>query len=67
MNNGNEISILSFFFFLAKWLSQSFNWTILKKGRGRGPGCPPIFQLIKKATLELLILFTNVFISNKYT
>ena len=57
---------LAYFFFLAKWLSHSFDRMILrKKERGRKPSCPPIFWLLKKA-LELLI-FTNVFISKRYT
>ena len=44
-------------FFLAKWLSHSFNLMILrKKERGRRPSCPPFFLLLKKATRTLNFL-----------
>ena len=39
------------FVFMAKWLSLSFDQTILRnRGWGRRPSCPPIFWLLKKAT-----------------
>jgi len=41
----------AYFFFLAKWLSHSFDRMILgKKERWRRPSCPSIFWLLKKAT-----------------
>ena len=53
--------------FFAKWLFQSFDRTIMrKKGRGRGLVALQFFGYLKRP-LELLILFKNVFISNKYT
>ena len=49
INYENEICIL--ILFLAKWLSLSFDQTILRnKGWRRRPSCPPIFRLLKKAT-----------------
>ena len=49
-------------FFFAKWLSRSFDQTILeKKEQRRRPSYPPIFGSLKRQ-LELLI-FMNVFIS----
>ena len=49
MNNQKEICVLVFLF-LAKWLSQSFDRTILRrKGRGRGLVVLQFFWLLKKA------------------
>ena len=46
-------------FFLAKWLSHSFNRKILrKKERGRRPSCPPGFDYLKRQ-LELSIFYES--------
>ena len=46
-----------YIFFLAKWLSHTFDRMILrKKERERKPSCPPIFWLIKKVTRTLNFL-----------
>ena len=53
INYKNEICIL--ILFLAKWLSLSFDQTILRnKGWGRRSSCPPIFRLLKKATRSFI-------------
>ena len=59
----NEICIL--IPFLAKWLSLSFDHTILRNmGRGRRPSCHSIFRLHKKATINFnfneLLLAKNI-------
>ena len=59
INYKNEICIL--IPFLAKWLSLSFDQTILRnKGWGRRPSCHAIFRLHKKATINFK--FSRIFL-----
>ena len=62
INNNKKFA---YCFFLAEWLSHSFNWKILrKKKRGRRPCCPPIFWLLKKATETFILLRTFSLVKN---